>query len=123
MEMPRERENILESPVKRLGLIGAFPLTALKETLSTKKQIWVSIYCILSFYLLYSGVFFTSTGCLFCLAAMEQFPREIAGVGMLSSLSYLKRYRLGYLKSIQQQFAAPEMRLDTSWSALNNPVL
>lgn len=54
---------------------------------------------------------------------MEQFPREIAGVGMLSSLSYLKRYRLGYLKSIQQQFAAPEMRLDASWSALNNPVL
>lgn len=57
MEMPRERENILESPVKRLGLIGAFPLTALKETLSTKKQIWGSIDCILSFYLLYPGVF------------------------------------------------------------------
>lgn len=89
--MPRERENVLESPVKCLGLIVVFPLTVLKEALSTKKQIWVSTF--LGFYFYCILGFFTSTGCLFCLAAIDEFPREMAGVQDAVPLTFLKEYR------------------------------
>lgn len=85
-----KEENILESPVKCLGLIVAFPLTALKETLSTKKQIWVSIYCMLGF--------FTSTGCLFCLAAIDEFPREMAAVQDAVLTQLFKKVQISLFK-------------------------